>query len=239
MKSRLLILIPLIIALIIAIAVNLSEIQAFGSNLKERIESRTVRSVVTELVESGKGLNEGELEATSALTLIALKEEEMLEVWGHDKDGEMTRIRSYPFTATSGELGPKLKEGDYQIPEGIYRIEYLNPNSSYHLSMKLNYPNSFDRKKGKEDDRKGLGFDIFIHGRSVTIGCIAIGDEAIEDLFVIVSQVGVSKVNVILAPRDFRKNLPSPEIPGIDWEEELYEEIRTEILPFEVPESEE
>ena len=88
-------------------------------------------------------------------------------------------MRTFPFQGFSGTLGPKLREGDGQIPEGLYRIEYLNPNSSYHLSLKIDYPNAFDREKGRSDGRERLGYDIFIHGKSVTVGCIPIGDEAI------------------------------------------------------------
>ncbi len=68
------------------------------------------------------------------------------------------------------ETWPKFKEGDGQIPEGIYGIEYLNPNSKFHLSMKINYPNSFDKEMAKIDNRKNLGGDIMIHGSNKTIG---------------------------------------------------------------------
>jgi len=64
-------------------------------------------------------------------------------------------IKSYPFTGFSGGLGPKLREGDGQIPEGVYAIEYLNPNSQFHLSVKLDYPNVFDKAKGRADGEIG------------------------------------------------------------------------------------
>ena len=104
----------------------------------------------------------------------------MLEVWGRLKSSELELFKRYSFTGFSGGSGPKLREGDGQIPEGIYAIEYLNPNSQFHLSMKLNYPNTFDKAKGKADGRDRLGFDIFIHGGSATIGCIPIWDAGIE-----------------------------------------------------------
>ena len=62
-------------------------------------------------------------------------------------------IESYPFTGFSGTIGPKLKNGDKQIPEGIYSVEYLNPNSKFYLSIKINYPNDFDREKASLDGR--------------------------------------------------------------------------------------
>ena len=73
----------------------------------------------------------------------------MLEVWGRLKSGELELIKRYPFTGFSGGPGPKLREEDGQIPEGIYAIEYLNPNSQFHLSMKLNYPKCIRQGQGQ------------------------------------------------------------------------------------------
>ena len=152
----------------------------------------------------------------------------MLEVWGRPKSGELEMIKSYPFTGFSGGPGPKLREGDGQIPEGIYAIEYLNPNSQFHLSMKLNYPNAFDKAKGKADGRDRLGFDIFIHGGSATIGCIPIGDAGIEELFLMVSEVGKLNVTAVISPYDMRMKSKRIEIPEIVWEQELHDNIRAE-----------
>ena len=69
----------------------------------------------------------------------------------------------YPILAASGVLGPKLREGDKQVPEGIYGAEALNPNSKFHLSIRLNYPNTFDRRMAQSDGRTQLGGDIMIH----------------------------------------------------------------------------
>src|SRR5262245_18777864 len=79
-----------------------------------------------------------------AATLIALKGEARLELWA-DAGAGWTFVRSYLVQSASGRLGPKLRQGDHQVPEGVYRIEALNPNSRYHLSMRLDYPNAFDR----------------------------------------------------------------------------------------------
>ncbi|MGB0259526.1 MAG: L,D-transpeptidase family protein [Coraliomargarita sp.] len=160
------------------------------------------------------------------LRILCFKEERILEVWGIDANGSQSKLTEFPFTGYSGQLGPKLREGDRQIPEGLYRIEYLNPNSSYHLSMKLDYPNAFDRAKGEIDGREQLGYDIFIHGRSATIGCIPIGDPAIEQLFHMVASIGISKVEVVIAPYDMRVDRKHLEIDGIDWEDELYSLIK-------------
>ena len=166
----------------------------------------------------------------SELVLLGLKEERMLEVWGRLKSGELELIKRYPITGFSGGPGPKLREGDGQIPEGIYAIEYLNPNSQFHLSMKLNYPNAFDKAKGKADGRDLLGFDIFIHGGSATIGCIPIGDAGIEEVFLMVSEVGINNVTAIVSPYDMRTNTKRIEIPGIIWKQELYDLIGAEFV---------
>lgn len=234
-KKRTRILLPLLIA-----TCGLAGLKQFGRPLWNPLVAtargeETVASVVSRLLEKGCGLDSGQVEQIQSLTLIGLKEERTLEVWAHQKDGEIEEIRSYPFTAYSGELGPKLREGDLQIPEGVYNVEYLNPNSSYHLSIKIDYPNAFDREKGKADERTQLGGEIFIHGRAVTIGCIPIGDEAIEDLFTIVSQIGKENVEVIIAPFDFRTRKKRPKIKSVKWEGELYEKITTALTPFTPP----
>lgn len=138
------------------------------------------------------------------ITLIALKKERKMELWAQDKRGRKTYIKTYPILAHSGGPGPKLKEYDAQIPEGVYHISLLDPFSRLHLSMKINYPNQFDRWHAAVDGRKKLGGDIFIHGKRLSAGCIAIGDRAIEDLFVLVYDVGQQHTKVVIAPNDLR-----------------------------------
>jgi len=126
-------------------------------------------------------------------------------------------------------LGPKLKEGDKQVPEGVYRVESLNPNSRYHLAVRINYPNEFDRRQAEIDGRTSLGGDIMIHGSCCSVGCLAMGDEAVEDLFVLAGEVGIDNVSVILCPMDFRKRqMLNLDLPG--WTDKLYEEIKLELL---------
>ena len=161
------------------------------------------------------------------LKLCAFKKERTLEVYT-EIDGYLHLLKSYKFTASSGELGPKLKEGDQQIPEGIYKIDYLNPNSLFYLSMKINYPNAFDIEKSKLDNRDNIGSDIFIHGSNQTIGCIPIGDKAIEELFLLVSHAKNlgKEIEIIIAPLDFRKTQEYPKINSVNWEKELYGNIK-------------
>jgi hypothetical protein len=167
------------------------------------------------------------------LWLLALKEERRVELWAADGDGAARRhVKDYEIHAASGGLGPKLRQGDMQVPEGLYRILWLNPASSYHLSMKVDYPNAFDREKAAHDRRTDLGGDIFIHGRAVSIGCIALGDPAIEELFVLVHDVGVTNVHAVIAPRDLRRASAPAPAGGPSWLPELYASLGRELARF-------
>ena len=163
------------------------------------------------------------------VTFIALKQEMKLELWARGS-GEFRFIRDYHIQAASGVAGPKLRQGDRQVPEGIYRIVELNPNSHYHLSMKLNYPNEFDLLHARREGRSAPGSDILIHGKAASTGCLAMGDEAIEELFVLTAQVGAENVKVVIAPHDPRTyplKADSEEDP--EWTSELYSIISREI----------
>jgi L,D-peptidoglycan transpeptidase YkuD (ErfK/YbiS/YcfS/YnhG family) len=159
------------------------------------------------------------------ILLVGIKSLQKLQLWAKTDQGYKL-IKTYNFTAFSGKLGPKLREGDRQIPEGVYKIEYLNPNSSYHLSMKLNYPNEFDLQKAKQEGRANPGSDIMIHGREVTIGCIPIGDAGIEEVFICVARAGIANVDVIVSPFPFDE-LPGHDLSfaGISWYKELCQTI--------------
>jgi murein L,D-transpeptidase YafK len=162
--------------------------------------------------------------------ILAFKQEQILEVVARkDKTESWKLLKKYPFAAFSGKIGPKLKNGDKQIPEGIYQMEYLNPNSKYHLSIKVSYPNVFDKEKAKLDGRTDLGSDIMIHGKSVTIGCIPVGDKNIEEIFILATKAKNKHFPIIIAPHDFRKNKIFPKIEAISWEKDLYEEISNEL----------
>ncbi|MFQ3577965.1 MAG: L,D-transpeptidase family protein [Verrucomicrobiia bacterium] len=167
-----------------------------------------------------------------ALLFLGLKQERRLEVWARDDVGQpWSFIASFPILAASGGLGPKLAEGDRQVPEGFYRIESLNPNSRYHLSLRINYPNEHDRRQARLAGRTNLGGDIMIHGKAVSVGCLAMGDEVAEDLFVIAAASGLEKIEVLLSPVDFRVEptwRPDDEIP--DWVDQLYDKLTAELL---------
>jgi murein L,D-transpeptidase YafK len=106
------------------------------------------------------------------------KSEKVLEVWV--KQGDTFSIfKSYPICSFSGQLGPKIKQGDGQSPEGFYQVGLgqLNPFSSYHLAFNLGYPNAYDRANARTGDY------LMVHGNCVSIGCYAMGDENIEEIY--------------------------------------------------------
>jgi hypothetical protein len=169
------------------------------------------------------------------LALLVFKRERKLAVWARNGSNERWKfIKHYAVLAASGHAGPKLREGDFQVPEGVYRIEHLNPNSSYHLSMKVSYPNELDRRMAKRDGRRQLGGDIFIHGNQVSIGCVAIGDPSIEELFTLVAATGHSRVKVILAPNDLRAGGAIVHDEAPRWVGDLYRIVAAALVEFPV-----
>jgi hypothetical protein len=172
----------------------------------------------------------------ASLTLLALKQENQLEVWVGDGSAHRKHLKTYTILAASGTSGPKLKEGDRQVPEGLYRIESLNPNSLYHLALRINYPNAFDVSNGKRDGRDNLGGDIMIHGNSCSIGCLAMGDEAAEELFILAAETGLENIAVILSPIDFRQRQLPKDMTQPEWVPELYISIQEAMKPLNIQE---
>lgn len=110
------------------------------------------------------------------LLLVGLKREKQLQVYSAADGQPPIYIRTFPVQGLSGKLGPKLRFGDLQVPEGFYRIESLNPNSAFHLALRVNYPNAFDQEQAQHEGRTDLGSDIMIHGSNASVGCLAMGD---------------------------------------------------------------
>jgi murein L,D-transpeptidase YafK len=169
------------------------------------------------------------------IAFVIFKKSKKFVVYARNNSQQQWRyIKTFPIYAASGGAGPKLHEGDDQVPEGIYHIIGLNPRSHFDLSMHLNYPNQFDLKEAKRDNRSHLGGDIFIHGNRRSIGCIAIGDKAIQQVFPLVYSVGEHHVTVVIAPSDLRKNFPIMNREHLPWVPTLYARLRKELEQFPV-----
>ncbi len=115
----------------------------------------------------------------SPILLRVFKEESELEVWKQTTTGRFELLKLYPICRWSGELGPKLHEGDYQAPEGFYAItpKLMNPNSSYYLAINIGFPNAFDAANDRD------GSFLMIHGNCASVGCYAMTDEQIGEIY--------------------------------------------------------
>jgi murein L,D-transpeptidase YafK len=112
------------------------------------------------------------------------KQEAVFEVWKKDTTGRYALLKSFPMCRWSGQLGPKRKEGDRQAPEGYYAITpaQMNPNSNYHLSYDMGYPNAYDRAHG------GTGSYLMVHGDCSSAGCYSMTDKEIEEIYALVRE---------------------------------------------------
>jgi murein L,D-transpeptidase YafK len=119
------------------------------------------------------------MEKESPILVRIFKQESELEVWKEDKTGSYALLKTYPICRWSGELGPKIKEGDRQAPEGFYTISpaLMNPNSSYYLAINMGFPNAYDRANGRS------GAFLMIHGDCSSRGCYAMTDEQIAEIY--------------------------------------------------------
>ena len=151
----------------------------------------------------------------------AFKTEKVLELWVREAEGQPFRLlKTYEVCKSSGQLGPKRREGDRQVPEGFYHIDRFNPKSRYHLSLGLNYPNDSDRLRA---DPEHPGSDIFIHGGCKSVGCLAMTDDAIKEIYTVASEakkrgqstIGVHIFPVSMTDKNFEKLIETH--PG--WEE--------------------
>ncbi len=135
----------------------------------------------------------------SPVYLRITKQPAELTAFVRDRDNQFRAFRSWPVCSVSGGLGPKMREGDGQAPEGFYTVApaQMNPASSYHLSFNLGYPNAFDRANGR------TGSFLMVHGSCVSIGCFAMTDPVIEEVWTLMQAAfegGQSSVDVHIFP---------------------------------------
>ena len=137
---------------------------------------RAMKPLSSEMVAQ---LEQKHMPKESPLLVRIFKEEAELEVWKQDDSGHFALLKTYPICRWSGDLGPKIKEGDRQAPEGYYTITpgQMNPNSNYYLSFNLGFPNAYD----KANDRTGAF--LMVHGDCSSAGCYAMTDEQIGEIY--------------------------------------------------------
>ena len=172
------------------------------------------------------------------MLFVAFKEEQRLDVYVKTREATAFALwKSFPVCAASGVLGPKSRQGDLQVPEGCYSIDRFNPLSQFHLSLGLNYPNSADKKRSKAAN---LGGDIFIHGKCVTIGCLPMTDETMEQLYILAVHAknnGQSKIPVYIFPFELsdprlEREKQHPHYPFWKSLQPLYRRIKEKPAPL-------
>lgn len=144
--------------------------------------------------------------------LRVFKRERRLEVWVRPRSSEpFVLLKTYPICALAGRLGPKRRQGDEQVPEGFYYVESFNPQSDFHLSLRLDYPNRSDVVLGTGG---ALGGDIYIHGGCESAGCLAVTDQGIREIYwlsVEVRGLGQTRIPVHIFPA----RLTDEELPRL------------------------
>ena len=162
---------------------------------------------------TAKGLHFGD-----PVFIRAFKEEKELELWVRRRDsGKYEHFRTWDVFAMPGKLGPKQAEGDGQVPEGFYFVppRAMKPDSDYHLAFNIGYPNSYDQAKG------WTGSFIMIHGDQISIGCLAMSDEKIEEIYTLCDaahQGGQEFFRVHLYPfRMTAERMAKAETDGSPW----------------------
>jgi murein L,D-transpeptidase YafK len=166
-------------AVLCGLAVQLGLRYVGRVNAQSPSEKRDQAAAERVLPELKKALEAKGLRAGSPVFIRVFKEERQLELWVRKDDGTYALFRTYPIVAMSGELGPKLAEGDNQAPEGFYHVPpaAMKPDSTFHLAFNLGYPNAYDRAHGR------TGSFLMVHGADVSVGCFAMTNEKIEEIY--------------------------------------------------------
>ncbi len=160
----------------------------------------------------------------------SFKYDSQIEVWvKNEVQDKFTLFKTYKVCALAGTLGPKRIEGDYQVPEGFYYINEFNPRSNYHLSLGINYPNPSDRILS---DSISPGGDIFIHGSCVTVGCIPVTDEQIEEIYILAAHAknqGQDYIPVHIFPIRFNVKRSQDYLANLTKDDPAFKKFTTKL----------
>ncbi|WP_246179798.1 L,D-transpeptidase family protein [Microvirga thermotolerans] len=161
------------IAMAASLVLALAACQSEGVSTSSTKHLAPIPSATMALMAS-KGMSQND-----PILMRAYKKESEIEVWKRGRDGKYALLKTYPMCRWSGQLGPKIREGDRQAPEGFYTVTpaAMNPNSQLYLSFNLGYPNAYDRAHGR------TGAHLMVHGSCSSMGCFAMTDEAISEVY--------------------------------------------------------
>lgn len=200
----------------------------YASFIKEQMQySRVKRAYQEKEPLITKKLSVMELKTDNVQLLIRVfKQEQTVNIYVKKSDTKVWKVyQELKFNCTSGDLGPKRREGDYQIPEGFYHINHFNPYSSFELSLGVSYPNVADRIKSSH---KSLGGNIYMHGGCATIGCIPIEDEPIKELYILAAFAksnGQSNIPIQIFPFEYSKENLNKAIQVWPQHEEFWKNL--------------
>jgi len=175
------------------VVAGLSDCSSMVYAPKPAVRTGTVRSSTIKQMEAL------DMDRAAPILIRIYKEERTLEIWKQDRSGKFALLDSYPICKFSGNLGPKLMQGDHQAPEGFYDItpDQMNPNSSEYLAFNTGFPNAFDRSLGR------TGSFLMVHGGCRSVGCYAMTDYAMEEIYGLVDEAfkgGQEKVQLQAFP---------------------------------------
>lgn len=178
------------------------------------------KALILQNLYKDKGIAQG-----ASIFVRVFKQEQKLEIWAL-KDKKFVLLKAYPICAASGVLGRKKKEGDRQVPEGIYKILIFNEKSDYHLSLGINYPNEADHIWADKDHAGG---DIYIHGNCVSVGCLAMTDDLIEEIYIIAYEArkaGQREIPIHIFPFNMRIFTADAIQPEVTQHYEFWQELK-------------
>lgn len=193
-------------ALLLLIASALAACSQFAGDNRHNVP--LTRELVERLAAIGSSPSE-------PMVIRVFKQSSELEVWKRTASGEFALLKTYPICKWSGTLGPKIKEGDYQSPEGFYDVTpaMMNPKSSYHLSFNVGFPNKFDQAWNR------TGSYLMVHGDCLSVGCYAMTDEGIKEIYALARETfrGNGSFQIQLLPfrmneANFALNAASPHV---------------------------
>jgi murein L,D-transpeptidase YafK len=177
---------------------------------------RSGRHYVPISMEMQSLMQEKGMRTHAPILIRAFKKESELEVWKQSSSGEMQLLKTFPMCRWSGQLGPKVREGDRQVPEGFYSVTpgAMNPNSSFYLSFNVGYPNTYDRQLGR------TGAHIMVHGDCSSMGCFAMTDKQVSDIYALTreafaggqTQVQLQSFPFRMTPENLAKYRNDPNI---------------------------
>jgi murein L,D-transpeptidase YafK len=180
-------------------------------------------------------MKEKNTDAHKPILIRAFKKEAEFEIWKQQADGQYTLLKTYPMCRWSGQLGPKIKEGDRQVPEGFYTITpgQMNPNSAYYLSFNVGYPNAYDRAHGYS------GGSIMVHGACSSAGCFSMTDEQIAEIYAIAREAfGGGQRAIQLQSLPFRMNADNLAKHRFDPNMKFWKDLKEGSDQFEVSKQE-